>query len=90
MFFTILLHSKHLKINWLSLKDILSSLDLQSVNLLLWILSNEFLTCFDNEVDIYLKLSINFNLHVIFLPLSSFFLIGTKKVIYFSVFSPKN
>ena len=35
-------------------------------------------------------LSINLNLYVIVLPLSSYFLIGTEKVIYFSVFSPKD
>ena len=44
----------------------------------------------DSEVDINLKLSINFSLYVIVLPLSSSFLIGTEKVIYFSVFSPKH
>ena len=43
----------------------------------------------DSEVDINLKLSINFGLYVIVLPLSCFLLIGTEKVIYFSVFSPK-
>ena len=43
----------------------------------------------DNEVDINLQLSINFNLYVVVLPLSCSFLIGTEKVIYFSVFSPK-
>ena len=32
-----------------------------------------------NEVDINLKLSINFNLYVIVLPLSSSFLICTEK-----------
>ena len=37
-----------------------------------------------------LKLSINFILYVIVLPLSSSFLIGTEKVINFSVFSPKH
>ena len=31
----------------------------------------------------------NFNLYVIVLPLSSSLLIGTEKVIYFSVFSAK-
>ena len=44
----------------------------------------------DSEVDINLKLSINFSLHVIILLLSSSFLIGTEKVIYFSVLSPKH
>ena len=32
----------------------------------------------------------NFNLYVVVLPLSSCFLIGTEKVIYFSVISSKN
>ena len=45
---------------------------------------------FDNEVDINLKLSRNFSLYLIVLLLSSSFLIGTEKVIYFSVFSPKH
>ena len=48
------------------------------------------LTRFDNETDINLKLSINFSLYVIVLPLSSSFLTGTEKEIYFSVFSPKH
>ena len=42
----------------------------------------------DNEADINLKLSINLSLRVIVLPSSHFFLIGTEKVIYFSIFSP--
>ena len=53
-------------------------------------LSDKLSTRLDNEVDINLKLSINFNLYVIVLPLSSSLLIGTEKVIYFSVFSPKH
>ena len=36
-----------------------------------------------------LKLLINFILYVIVLPFSSSFSIGIKKVLYFSVFSPK-
>ena len=44
-------------------------------------------TRFDNESDINLKLSINLSLYVIVLPLLSSFLIGTEKVIYFSVLS---
>ena len=46
------------------------------------------LTSSDNEVGINLKLSINLSLYVIVLPLSHSFLIGTEKVIYFSIFSP--
>ena len=47
-------------------------------------------TSFDNEIDINLRLSINSSFYVILLPLSSSFLIGNEKVIYFSVFSPKH
>ena len=43
--------------------------------------SERLLTRLDNEVDINLKLSVNFNLC---------FLIGTEKVIYFSVLFPKH
>ena len=45
-------------------------------------------TSFYNEVSINLKLSINFSLYVLVLPSSHFFLIGTEKVVYFSIFSP--
>ena len=41
----------------------------------------------DSEVDVNLKLSIKFSLYVIVLLLSSSLLIGTEKVICFSVFS---
>ena len=58
--------------------------------------TNSFLFIFDklsrrldNEVDINLKLSINFSLYMVVLSLSSSFLIGTEKVLHFSVFSPK-
>ena len=44
----------------------------------------------DNLLGINLKLSINFILCVIVLPLSSSFLTGTEKVLYFSVFTPKH
>ena len=44
----------------------------------------------DNLRYINLQLSINFNLHLIILPSLISFLIGTEKVIYFSVFSPKH
>ena len=46
------------------------------------------ITRLDNEVDINLKLSINLNFYVIFLLLSFSILIGTERVICFSVFSP--
>ena len=42
-----------------------------------------------SESVINLKLSINFSLYVITLLLSSSFLIGTEKVMYFAVFFPK-
>ena len=45
-------------------------------------------TISDNEANINLKLSINLNLYAIVLPLSHPFLIGTEKVICFSMFSP--
>ena len=45
-------------------------------------------TSSDYEVGINLKLSINLSLYVIVLPLSYSFLIGTEKVIYFSILSP--
>ena len=51
-------------------------------------MSDKLLTRLDNEADINLKLSINFNLYVIVLPLSSALLSGTEKVIYFFVFPP--
>ena len=60
------------------------------MNVSLGSLPDKYLTSFDSEVDINLKLSINFSLYVIVLPLSSSFLIGTEKVTYFSVFSPKH
>ena len=53
-------------------------------------MSDKLSTSFDNDVVINLMLSINFSFHVIVLPLSSSFSIGTEKVIYFSVFSPKH
>ena len=52
--------------------------------------SDKLLTRFDNKLDINLKLSINFILHVVVLPLSICFLVGTEKVLYFSVFFPKH
>ena len=47
-------------------------------------------TCSDNEVDINLKLSVNFSFYVIVLPLSlsHSVLIGTEKLIHFSILSP--
>ena len=60
------------------------------MHLLQWNPSDKLSTRLDSEVDINLKLSINFSLYEIILLLSSSFLIGTEKVIYFFVFSPKN
>ena len=45
-------------------------------------------TSSDNKVGVNLKLSTNLSLHVIVLPLSHSFLIGTEKVIYLSILSP--
>ena len=44
----------------------------------------------DNELYTNLKPSISFILYVIVLPLSSSFCIGTEKVKYYFVFSPKH
>ena len=46
----------------------------------------------DNLLRINLQLLISFHLYVIVLSLSSLcsFLIGTEKLIYFSIFSPKH
>ena len=46
-------------------------------------------TRLDNEADINLMLSINFSLYMVGLPFLCSFLTGAEKVIYFSVFSPK-
>ena len=80
----------HLHINLLSPIDIYSRPDLHFLHFLLRRPSNKLSARLDNELDINLKLSINFNLYVIVLPLSSSLLIGTEKVIYFSVLSPKH
>ena len=45
-------------------------------------------TSSNNEINLNLKLLINLSLLVIVLPSSHSFLIGTEKVIYFSIFSP--
>ena len=60
------------------------------MDLSLWTLSDKLSIRLDNELGINLKLSINFVLYEIFLPLLNSFLIDTEKVIYFSVFSPKH
>ena len=54
-----------------------------------WSTSDKLSAKLDNEVDISLKLSINFILYVIVLTLSTPSLIGPEKVIYFSAFSSK-
>ena len=56
----------------------------------LLLISDKLSTRSDNLLGMNLQLSINFILYVIVLPLSCSFLIGTEKVIYFSVFSPKH
>ena len=53
------------------------------------LISDKLSTRLDSEADINLKLSINFSLYMMILSLSYSFLIGTEKVIYFCVFSPK-
>ena len=60
------------------------------MHLLQWNPSDKLSTRLDSEININLKLSINFSLYVIVSVLSSSFLIGTEKVIYFSLFSPKH
>ena len=52
-------------------------------------ISDKLSTKLASDVFINLKLSINFNLYAISLLLLFIFLSGTEKVIYFSVFSPK-
>ena len=52
-------------------------------------ISDRLSTRLDNEANINLMLSINFSLYMAALPFSYSFLIGAEKVIYFSVFSPK-
>ena len=59
----------------------------------LLIISDKLSTRFDNLLGMNLELSINFILYVIVSPLSFhvlFYLIGTEKLIYFSVFSTKH
>ena len=56
----------------------------------LWSPSDYLSTRLDNELDRNLKVSINFILYLIDLPLSRNLLIGAEKVIHFSVFSPKH
>ena len=80
----------HLHTNLLSLIDMYSRQDLHFLHFLLWRPSDKLSRSLDNELDINLKLSISFNLYIIVLPFSSSFLIGTEKVIYFSVFFPKH
>ena len=48
--------------------------------------SDKLLTRLDDDLDTHLKLSINFSLYVIAMLLLSPLLIGTEKVICFSVF----
>ena len=62
---------------------------MQSVHLSVWSLSERLSTKFDNELDIDLKLSISFILSWINLRLSNSFSIGTEKIIYCSLLSPK-
>ena len=80
------LQLKHSNNRLLSLNPINSRLSSNFLQLI----SAKLSTRVDNDLHINLKLSINFILYAIDSPLSSCFLIGTEKVIYFSVFSPKH
>ena len=80
----------HLNINLLSSVDMYLRQGLHFSNFVLSSPSDKLSKRFYNELDINLKLSINFNFYVIVLALSSSFLIGTEKVIYFSVFSSEH
>ena len=87
-------HLIHLYFNLLFFNPINSYSDLiffHSIHFLhsLLLFSDELSARSDNLLCISLQLSINFNLYVIVLPSLFSFLIGTEKVIYFSVFSPK-
>ena len=61
--------------------------ELQFMHLILWSPWKRLSTRLDNELDINLKLSINFMLYEIVFPFSSYFFIGTEEVLHFSVFS---
>ena len=65
--------------------DLIIFLSIQALHSFL-LISDKLSTRFDSEIDINLKLSINFSLYIFVLS----FLIGTEKVIYFSVNSPKH
>ena len=56
----------------------------------LLLISDKLWTRFDNSLGMNLQVSISVILHVIVSPLLSSVLIGTEKLIYFSVFSPKH
>ena len=56
----------------------------------LLLIPDKLLTRSDNFHCINQELSINFILYIVVLPLSCYFLIGTEKVMYFSVFSSKH
>ena len=60
------------------------------MHLSLWSPSDKLSTRFDYELEINLELWINVILYVTDLPLSGSFLIGTEKVMFFSVFFPKH
>ena len=55
-----------------------------------WILSERLSKKFDDELDINFNLSISLVFYLFFLSLSNSFSIGTEKLPYFSVFSPKH
>ena len=55
----------------------------------LLLISDRLSTRLASDLSMNLQLSINFSLYVIVLPLSRSFLIGAERVMYFSVFSPR-
>ena len=90
IFYSFLPHSKDLNNKCLFFAFIYSRQDLQSLHLLLWSILARLSAILDSELEVNLKLSINFSFYVIVLSFSSSFFIGTEKVMHFSVFSPKH
>ena len=82
--------SLHLNSNETLLTVIYSRSDLKFLHLSLWNPLVRALAWLDNKLNIDLTLSMNFTVRVIDSPFSFSFLISTKKVMYFLVFSPEN
>ena len=83
-FLWFLLHFKQLNINALSLVNMYSKQDLQSLHLLLWSPSERLTTRVDDELYINLRLAINFILYVIVLYYLILSLLILKKFCIFS------